>query len=88
MNRRFASAMLVAVGVLLGLASSSYQRSEMGPAAARAADVEDPQDREVVAQLKEINTQLKEINTLLHSGKLRVIDVINPDTAAVGASIT
>ena len=79
MNRRLASAMLVAVGVVLGLASSAYQRGEMGPSAARAADVEGPQDREVIAQLKEMNVQLKEINTLLHSGRLRVIDVINPD---------
>jgi len=81
MNRRLASAMLVAVGVLLGLASGSYQRVEMGPPAARAADVEAPQDREVIAQLKEINAQLKQINALLHSGRLRVVDVINPDTA-------
>jgi hypothetical protein len=79
MNRRFASAMLVAVGVLLGLALGSYQRSDIGPAAARAADVEGPQDGEVVAQLKEANAQLKDINTFLRSGKLRVIDIINPD---------
>ena len=81
MNRRLASAMLVAVGVLLGFAVSSYQRGEMGPPAARAADVEGPQDREVVAQLKEVNAQLKDINALLHSNRLHVIDVINPDTA-------
>jgi hypothetical protein len=78
MNRRFASALLVAVGMLLGFASGSLQRTELTPAA-RAADVEDPQDREVVAQLKEVNTQLKQINALLQSGKLRVINVINPD---------
>ena len=66
MNRRLASAMLVAVGVLLGFAVSSYQRGEMGPPAARAADVEGPQDRDVVAH-KEVNAQLKDINALLHS---------------------
>jgi hypothetical protein len=78
MNRRFASALLVAVGMLLGFASSSLQRNELVPAA-RAADVGDPQDREVVAQLKEINAQLKDIGALLHSNKLRVVNVINPD---------
>jgi hypothetical protein len=79
MIRRFAPAMLVAFGVLLGLALGSFQRSDMGPAAARAAGLDDPQDREVVAQLKEVNAQLKDINTFLRSGKLRVIDIINPD---------
>ena len=77
MSRRLASAMLVAVGVLLGVASSSYQRVEMGLPAARADDVEAPQDREAIAQLKEINAQLKDMNTFLHSGRLRVINVIN-----------
>jgi hypothetical protein len=80
MNHRFASAALVAVGILLGLAAGSYQHTNLGLPSARAANVdEDPQDREVVAQLKQVNTQLKEINTLLQSGKLRVIDVINVD---------
>jgi hypothetical protein len=79
MSRRFTSAMLVAFGVVLGLALGSNLRSDSWPPAARAADADDQQEREVIAQLKEINVQLKDTNTLLHSGKLRVINIIYPD---------
>jgi hypothetical protein len=78
MNRRLTSALLVAAGMVLGFVSGSYQQSALVPAA-RAADLADPQDREVVAQLKEINAQLKDMNALLHSSRLRVVNVINPD---------
>jgi hypothetical protein len=78
MSRRLASALLVAVGMALGFASSSYQQGVIVPTA-HAADLADPSDREVVAQLKEINAQLKDMNALLHSNRLRVVNVINPD---------
>jgi hypothetical protein len=76
-NRRLAWAILIAIGVLVGFASSSYQRSDAGSPA--AAEAEDPPDTEAVAELKEIKTQLKEINTLLHTGAVKVIVLVNPD---------
>ncbi len=79
MNHRFGWAMLVAVGALAGFASSSYQRSDVGPRAAVAAEAENPQDTDALAELKEIKTQLKEINTQLHTGAIKVIVLVNPD---------
>jgi hypothetical protein len=70
--------LLVAAGVLLGFTLSSYQRTDAGPPASAAANVED-QDTQAVEQLKEIKVQLKEINTLLHKGMVKVVVVLNPD---------
>lgn len=78
MNRRFAWAMLVAAGILLGFVLSSYQRTDAGPSASAAVNAED-QETQAIEQLKEIKVQLKEINTLLHTGTVKVIVVINPD---------
>jgi hypothetical protein len=79
MSRHFGCAMLIAVGMVLGWALGSYQGT---PAIAAAQDVQAEEDvnREIVEELKEIRTQVKQINTLLQSGRLRVIDVINPGT--------
>ncbi len=79
MNRRFGWAMLVAFGVLVGLASSSYQRSHAEPPAAETAGAENSHDADVLSELKEIKTQLKEINTQLHTGAIKVIVLMNPD---------
>jgi hypothetical protein len=85
MNHRFGWAALVAVGMLAGFALSSYQRGDMGPRAAVAAEpeaqaeAENPHDADVLSELKEIKTQLKEINTLLHTGSIKTIVLINPD---------
>jgi hypothetical protein len=73
MNRRFGWAMLVAAGMVVGYALSSYDRTDVALAAAEEQDID------VVNQLKDIKTQVKEINTFLRSGTLRVVVVINPD---------
>ena len=78
MNRRFGWAMLVAAGILLGFASSSYQRTNASSLAAPSADSEVPA-AEAVEELKEIKAQLKEINTLLHTGTVKVVVILNPD---------
>jgi hypothetical protein len=77
MSRRFGWAMLVAVGVVLGCALSSYQRTSAAPPP-RDRGAEE-QDLDVAGQLKDIRTNLKEINTLLHSGTVKVVVVMNPD---------
>jgi len=85
MHRRFGWAMLVAAGVVLGFASSSYQRTNADPpppvsdsSGTRDADAEANANANAVAQLKEINAQLKEINTMLRTGTARVTLVITP----------
>ncbi len=77
---RLGCATLVAIGILLGAASSSYLRSDLGTRTARAAvaDDESSQNREIIAQLKELNAQLKDMNTFLQAGKLRVYNILNP----------
>jgi hypothetical protein len=77
MNRRLGWAMLVAAGMVLGLALSGYQRTDAAPPTARNAAEE--QAAEIAVQLADIKTQVKEINSFLRSGTLRVVVVINPD---------
>lgn len=79
MNRHFASAMLVAIGIMLGYSIGSHSRNDSGLPAARANDAIVAADGEAIAQLKEINTQLKAINTLLHTGAVKTVVLINPD---------
>jgi len=77
MNRCFGWAMLIAAGMVLGWAFSTYEKTNAAQPAMMDADVED-QNSEVVEQLKEINVHLKKIDTLLDSGTLRVVNVLNP----------
>ena len=80
MNSRFGGAMLVAVGMVLGAALSSYDRITVATAAPESQESrEDGSGTEVLDQLRTIKTQVKEINDVLHSGNLRVVVVINPE---------
>ena len=78
MNRRFSWAILVAVGMILGYALGSHERAQTVHAAPKARA--ENQDGDLADQLGEIKTQVEKINTLLHSGTLRVVVVINPDS--------
>jgi hypothetical protein len=77
MRRCFGSVLLVAVGLLLGAASSSVQRSDARPLATSVA-ADDAMNAEMLAEIKEIKTQLKEINTHLRSGVTKVFVNMNP----------
>jgi hypothetical protein len=77
MKRYFGWALLVAAGLLLGVASSSYQRTNAdSPASASDADTS---NADTLAELKEIKTQLKEINTQLRTGVTKVSVQMNTD---------
>ncbi len=76
MRRYLSWAFLVAAGLLLGVASSSYQRSNADPPASAASA--DSANADAVAELKEINAQLKEINAHLQKGTTRVFVMMNP----------
>ena len=77
MRRCFGSALLVAIGLLLGVASSSVQRSDARPPATSMA-ADDAMNAEMLAEVKEIKTQLKEINTHLRNGVTKVFVNMNP----------
>jgi hypothetical protein len=77
MKRYLGWALLVAAGLLLGVASSSHQRSNADSPA--AADDLANANADAVAELKEIKIQLKEINAQLKTGVTKVTVVMNPD---------
>lgn len=80
MKSRFGGAMLVAVGMVLGGALSSYDRITVATAAPESQQsTDDGSDTDALNQLRTIKTQVKEINAILHSGNLRVVVVINPE---------
>ena len=76
MKRGLAWMLLVGAGILLGVASSSYQQTHADPPAAAA----DNPNSDAVAELKEIKTQLKEMNSYLRTGVVKVLVVMNPDS--------
>lgn len=76
MRRYFGWAVLVAAGLLLGVTSSSYQRSNAEPPSSTANA--DSANADVLAELKEIKSELKEINTHLRTGVTRVYVNMNP----------
>jgi hypothetical protein len=80
MRRYLSWALLVAAGLVLGVASSSYQRSNADTPPAAAADAADAASitADAVAELKEIKAQLKEINEQLHTGTTKVFVMMNP----------
>ncbi len=84
MNRRFGWSMLVAVGIVLGCALSSYEGVH---AAAAAEDDEASQidDQKVLDQLKDIRAELKAINTQLRTGTMKVAVIMNPDSSGPNA---
>ena len=75
MNRCLVSALLVGVGILLGMASSSLQQTHADPPAA----VADIPNADAATELREIKTQLKEMNAYLRTGVVKVVVVMNPD---------
>jgi hypothetical protein len=77
MKNRFGGAMLIAVGMVLGGAMSSYDRITVATAAPESR--QDGSDAEALDLLRAIKTQTKEVNEILHSGKLQVVVAINPD---------
>ena len=79
MNHRFGGAMLVAAGIVLGCALSSYEGIHAAAAPAEEEEAADVRDPNVADQLKAIRAQLKEINTQLHTGTIKVVVVMNPD---------
>jgi hypothetical protein len=78
MRRYFCWALLVAAGLLLGVASSSFQRSNAQTPPEAVADSANV-NGDAVAELREIKAQLKEINTQLRTGVTKVFVVMNPD---------
>ncbi|MFZ1935948.1 MAG: hypothetical protein WCB27_10745 [Thermoguttaceae bacterium] len=78
MRRYLSWAFLVAAGLLLGVVSSSYQRSNADPPATTATTVDDSANADTVGQLKEINAQLKALNAHLQKGVTRVYVMMNP----------
>ena len=77
MRRYLSWTFLVAAGLLLGVVSGSYQRSNADPPAAAVANT-DSASGDVVAELKEIKTELKELNAHLKKGTTRVFVMMNP----------
>lgn len=78
MNRRFGWSMLVAAGIVLGCALSSYEGIH---AAAPDDDVSQVDDQKVLDQLKDIRAELKAINSQLRTGTMKVAVIMTPDAA-------
>jgi hypothetical protein len=79
MMRRVIGAMLIAGVALFGGVLCAHQSSRAGTPATEDAE-EQKDDSTLADQVKEIKAQVKEINTLLHSGTIKVIVVLNPDS--------
>ncbi len=86
MSRHFGWAMMIAVGIMLGYGLGSHQPSHAAAQAEPQAGDEagggnastENANTEIMQQLKEVNSHLKRIDSLLYSGRLRVVQVINP----------
>jgi hypothetical protein len=74
MNRHLRYAMLVALGILLGVASSSFQQSKADPPAANGETT----NAAILAELKEIKKQLKDANSFMRSGTFRTFGTLTP----------
>jgi hypothetical protein len=83
MSRSLVWAMLIAAGLVLGYAFGSHDASRAAsPQAAEAAETAaEDANTAMMQQLKEVNSHLARIDTLLASGRLRVVQVINPDAS-------
>jgi len=74
MSRCFGWAMLVAIGMVLGGAFGSYQKT--AAVAQAPAGAEGDSDADVMKELKEMNVHLKRIDNVLNSGTIKVITVM------------
>jgi hypothetical protein len=77
MRRYLSWIFLVVAGLLLGVVSSSYQRSNADPPAAAVATA-DSASCDAITELKEIKAELKELNAQLKKGTSRVFVMMNP----------
>jgi hypothetical protein len=77
MKRYLGWGLLVAAGLLLGVASNTYQRTNADSPPARVASV-DSATADALAELKEIRAQLTEINAQLSTKVTKVTVVMNP----------
>jgi hypothetical protein len=77
MHRRFGWAILLAIGILLGYAANPHERTNAGAVAQPAIDA-DPQQTEIINQLKDVKAELKTLNAMFRTGEARVVVVINP----------
>jgi hypothetical protein len=80
MSRRLEWVLMVAAGVAAGFAFGSYQPSNAEPPPSAVASKDADDTIEQLKEIKEIKAQVQDINTLLHSGKLRVVVAIYPDS--------
>jgi hypothetical protein len=80
MKRQFGWLLQVGMGMVLGCALCSFYE-KIHAAQDETADVsaDDDQNADMRKQLKEIQVHVKNIDVLLQSGRLKVINVINPD---------
>ncbi|MCE5302882.1 MAG: hypothetical protein LLF97_07215 [Planctomycetaceae bacterium] len=74
MSRRFGWAMLLAAGVVFGMAIGSHEKIR-----AAADDDGKAQEANVLDELKEIKGDVAAIKTVLKSGTVQVAIVMNPD---------
>jgi len=82
MKRCLGWSLLLMAGILLGVASSSYQTTHADdPPAEGAADESktksDDPNAAALAELKEIKAQLKEINSYLRTGVVKTTAVMD-----------
>jgi hypothetical protein len=75
MNRIFRGALLIAFGILLGVASSTFQQTK---ADAPSSDDAIRTQQDILAELKEIKSQLKSTDSYLRTGIIRNFAVMNP----------
>ncbi|MEN6405218.1 MAG: hypothetical protein ABFC77_01980 [Thermoguttaceae bacterium] len=75
MSRRFGWAMLLAAGVVFGVAIGSHEKIR----AAADDDNGKAQEANVLDELKEIKGEVAAIKTVLKSGTIQVAVVMNPD---------
>jgi hypothetical protein len=80
MNRTIGGAILIAIGMAIGYAWSSCERTATTAAAAQSSDADD-ENMDVLDELKGIRAEAKEIKTFLKSGKLVVIAPIYPENS-------
>jgi hypothetical protein len=78
MKRFLGWSLILTVGILLGMASSTSQVSRADPPDDQTAE-SDNMKTDAVSELKEIKAQLKEINSYLRTGVVKTIAVMNPD---------
>jgi hypothetical protein len=80
MKRHLGWIFQVAFGMVLGCALCTfYEKIHAAQDETTDMSADDDQNADMRKQLKEIQVHVKNIDVLLQSGRLRVINVINPD---------